>query len=298
VKEKGGNGYQFYAAEMNAKALQQLTLENGIRRALEREEFVLHYQPQVDIKSGKILAVEALIRWQHSEFGSVSPADFIPLAEDNGLIIPIGEWTLRTACRDAKRWHDEGFSHLRMSVNLSARQFEQPDLLEMVKDVLNETGLPAMDLEFEITESAVMKNAERAIDIMHQLKEMKIQIAIDDFGSGYSSLSYLKRFPIDRLKIDRSFVQEATNDPTDAAIIMAIITLAQNLKLKTIAEGVETEEQLRFLDVLRCDEIQGWLFSKAIPPEALRQMLLAERPIGIGLIPLMQLRHEHIGMQS
>jgi diguanylate cyclase (GGDEF)-like protein/PAS domain S-box-containing protein len=298
VKGQGGNGYQFYAVEMNAKALQQLTLENGLRRAVEREEFVLHYQPQVDINSGEILAVEALIRWQHPELGSVSPVDFIPLAEDNGLIIPIGEWTLRTACREAKKLHDEGFSHLRMSVNLSARQFEQPDLLEMVERVLKETGLDPSDLEFEITESAVMKNAERAIDIMRRLKDMKIQIAIDDFGSGYSSLSYLKRFPIDRLKIDRSFVQEATTDPTDAAIIMAIITLAQNLRLKTIAEGVETEEQLRFLNVLHCDEIQGWLFSKAIPPEALRQLLLADRPAGIGLIPLMQLRHESIRLQT
>jgi diguanylate cyclase (GGDEF)-like protein/PAS domain S-box-containing protein len=298
VKEEGGNGYQFYATDMNAKALQQLTLENGLRRAVEREEFILHYQPQVDISSGKILAVEALIRWQHPELGFVSPVDFIPLAEDNGSIVQIGEWTLRTACRQAKEWHDEGFSDLRMSVNLSARQFEQPDLLEMVERVLEETGLPPTDLEFEITESAVMKNAERAIDIMRRLKEMKIQIAIDDFGSGYSSLSYLKRFPIDRLKIDRSFVQEATSDQTDAAIIMAIITLAQNLRLKTIAEGVETEEQLRFLNLLRCDEIQGYYFSKPLPPDALRQLLLAERPAGVGLIPSMELRHESIGLQS
>jgi diguanylate cyclase (GGDEF)-like protein len=278
VKEQGGNGYQFYAADMNAQALHMLALENGLRRAIEREEFVLHYQPQVDIRSGKILAVEALIRWQHPELGFVSPVDFIPLAEDNGLIVPIGEWSLRTACRQAKRWHDEGFTHLRMSVNLSARQFQQPDLIEMVERVLGETGLDPVDLEFELTESAVMKNAERAIDIMRRLKDMKIQIAIDDFGSGYSSLSYLKRFPIDRLKIDRSFVQEATSDPTDAAIIMAIITLAQNLRLKTIAEGVETQEQLKFLNLLRCDEIQGFLFSKALPPDDLRQLLLAERP--------------------
>lgn len=278
VKEQGGNGYQFYAADMNAQALHMLALENGLRRAIEREEFVLHYQPQVDIRSGKILAVEALIRWQHPELGFVSPVDFIPLAEDNGLIVPIGEWSLRTACRQAKRWHDEGFTHLRMSVNLSARQFQQPDLIEMVEQVLEETGLDPVDLEFELTESAVMKNAERAIDIMRRLKDMKIQIAIDDFGSGYSSLSYLKRFPIDRLKIDRSFVQEATSDPTDAAIIMAIITLAQNLRLKTIAEGVETQEQLKFLNLLRCDEIQGFLFSKALPPDDLRQLLLAERP--------------------
>ena len=274
VKEQGGNGYRFYAEDMNAKALQQLTLENDLRRAIEREEFVLYFQPQVDINSGRILAVEALIRWQHPDLGFVSPADFIPLAEGNGLIVPIGEWTLRTACAQVKRWQEDGLPPIRMSVNLSARQFEQPDLLDTVARALREAELDPTFLEFEITESAVMKNAERAIDIMHRLKEMQIQIAIDDFGSGYSSLSYLKRFPIDRLKIDQSFVREATTDPTDVAIIMAIITLAQNLKLKVIAEGVETEEQLRLLHSLNCDEIQGYLFSKPLPADALKRLLL------------------------
>jgi diguanylate cyclase (GGDEF)-like protein/PAS domain S-box-containing protein len=274
VKEQGGNGYRFYAEDMNAKALQQLTLENDLRRAIEREEFVLYYQPQVDINSGRILAVEALIRWQHPELGFVSPVDFIPLAESNGLIVPIGEWTLRTACAQAKRWQEEGLPPLRMSVNLSARQFEQPDLLDTVARTLRETELDPTFLEFEITEGAVMKNAERAIDIMHRLREMQIQIAIDDFGSGYSSLSYLKRFPIDRLKIDQSFVREATTDSTDAAIIMAIITLAQNLRMKVIAEGVETEEQLRLLRILKCDEIQGYLFSRPLPPDALIKLLV------------------------
>ena len=274
VKQQGGNSYQFYAADMNAKALQQLTLENDLRRAIEREEFVLYYQPQVDTNSGRILAVEALIRWQHPELGFVSPADFIPLAESNGLIVPIGEWTLRTACAQAKRWQEDGLPSLRVSVNLSARQFEQPDLLDMLARTLSATKLDPTCLEFEITESAVMKNAERAIDLMHRLKEMQIQIAIDDFGSGYSSLSYLKRFPIDRLKIDQSFVREATNDSTDAAIIMAIITLAQNLKLKVIAEGVETEEQLRLLHSLNCDEIQGYLFSRPVPADEVTQLLL------------------------
>ena len=274
VKEQGGNGYRFYAEDMNAKALQQLTLENDLRRAIEREEFVLYYQPQVDINSGRILAVEALIRWQHPELGFVSPVDFIPLAESNGLIVPIGEWTLRTACAQAKRWQEEGLPPLRMSVNLSARQFEQPDLLDTVARTLRETELDPTFLEFEITEGAVMKNAERAIDIMHRLREMQIQIAIDDFGSGYSSLSYLKRFPIDRLKIDQSFVREATTDSTDAAIIMAIITLAQNLRMKVIAEGVETEDQLRLLRLLKCDEIQGYLFSRPLPPDVLIKLLV------------------------
>ena len=297
VKEQGGNGYQFYATEMNAKALQQLTLENDLRRAIEREEFVLHYQPQVDINSGRILAVEALIRWQHPDLGFVSPADFIPLAESNGLIVAIGEWTLRTACAQAKRWHDDGLSHVRMSVNLSARQFEQSDLLDMVARVLGETGLDPGYLEFEITESAVMKNAERAIEIMRRLKEMRAQIAIDDFGSGYSSLSYLKRFPIDRLKIDQSFVREATTDSTDAAIIMAIVTLAQNLKLKVIAEGVETEEQLTLLRRLNCDEIQGYLFSKPIPPEAL-ELLLLEGRLTQSFMPSLQVPTESLVLQS
>ena len=274
VKEQDGNGHQFYAAEMNAKALQRLTLENDLRRAIERREFVLHYQPQVDAASGRILAVEALIRWQHPELGFVSPADFIPVAENNGLMIPIGEWTLREACAQARSWQKEGLHPVRMAINLSARQFEQSDLLAMVGEVLKETQLDPDFLEFEITESAVMRDAERAIDIMHRLKEMRIQIAIDDFGSGYSSLSYLKRFPIDRLKIDQSFVREATNNSTDAAIIMAIITLAQNLKLKVIAEGVETEEQLGILRSLGCDEIQGYLFSKPLPASLLKQLLL------------------------
>lgn len=277
VKEQGGNAYQFYATNMNERAMEQLNLENGLRRALKRDEFVLHYQPQVDISSGRIIGAEALIRWQHPELGFVSPADFIPMAESNGLIVPIGEWSLRTACAQAKCWIDDGFPTLRMSVNLSARQFEQPDLLEMVGSVIKETGLNPNSLEFELTESSIMKNAERAITTLRRLKEMKIQIAIDDFGSGYSSLSYLKRFPIDRLKIDRSFVSEATNDPTDAAIIMAIIALAQNLRLKVIAEGVETEEQLRFLRLLRCDEIQGFLFSKAVSAAEFKELLVKQQ---------------------
>jgi diguanylate cyclase (GGDEF)-like protein/PAS domain S-box-containing protein len=297
VKEQGGNAYQFYAVDMNAKALQQLTLENGLRRALEREEFVLHYQPQVDINSGRVVAVEALIRWEHPELGFVSPADFIPLAESNGLIIPIGEWTLRTACKQAQIWRKGGLP-LRMSVNLSARQFEQPDLLEMVDRVLRETGLDPSHLEFEITESAVMKNAERAIDTLHRLKKMQIQIAIDDFGSGYSSLSYLKRFPIDRLKIDQSFVREATADSTDAAIIMAIITLAQNLRLKVIAEGVETDEQLRFLRLLRCDEIQGYLFSKPLPADALETLLLEGSPLAVSAMPSLRISQNSLNLHG
>jgi diguanylate cyclase (GGDEF)-like protein/PAS domain S-box-containing protein len=275
VKEQGGNNYQLYAASMNAKAVERLTLESALRRALDREEFVLHYQPQIEINSSRIIGVEALIRWKSPEFGMVSPAEFIPVAENNGLIVPIGEWSLQTACVANKSWQVEGLPRIRMSINLSPRQFEQPNLIETVTRVLHETGLDPSYLEFELTESSIMKNAERAIVTLGKLKAMNIQIAIDDFGSGYSSLSYLKRFPIDRLKIDQSFVREATKNPTDAAIIMAIITLAQNLRLKVIAEGVETEEQSRFLHLLRCDELQGFLFSKPLPEEQLKQLLVS-----------------------
>lgn len=276
VKERGGDGYEFYSAEMNAKALQRLTLENHLRRAIEREEFILHYQPQVDAATGRILAVEALIRWQHPELGFISPANFIPLAETNGLIVPIGEWTLRKACAQMRFWQEEGLTPVRLSVNLSARQFEQADLLTMIARTLERTSFDPELLEFEITESAVMKNPEQAIDTMQQLKMMQIQVAIDDFGSGYSSLSYLKRFPIDRLKVDQSFVQEATGSATDAAIITAIVTLARNLGLKVIAEGVETVEQLAILRELGCDEIQGYLFSRPLPADGLKELLLSQ----------------------
>ena len=209
--------------------------------------------------------------------GLISPAEFIPLAEDTGLIGPIGEFVLRTACAQYKSWQEAGLAPQRISVNLSAHQFQHPSLVEMITKVLEETGLRPDHLELELTESSIMKNAERAIETLRELKEMRIQVSIDDFGAGYSSLSYLKQFPIDRLKIDQSFVRDTTTDPADAAIIMAIITLAQNLRLKVIAEGVETEEQLRFLHLLRCDEMQGYLFSKPVSPEAFEQRYLEGR---------------------
>ena len=287
VKEQGGSNYQFYAANMNAKAMAQLAVENGLRRALERKEFVLHYQPQVEIGTGRIVGAEALIRWQSAELGLVCPADFIYLAENNGLIKPIGEWTLRTACAQNKSWQEEGLPPLRVSVNISPRQFEQPDFIETVGRVLEETGLCPTQLELELTESSIMKNAQPAIATLLKLRKMKVAISIDDFGTGHSSLSYLKSFPIDRLKIDQSFIREATTDPTDAAIIMAIITLAQNLRLKVTAEGVESEEQLRFLHLLRCDEMQGYLFSRPLPAEAFRQLLIEGRHLTLtdNLIP-------------
>lgn len=277
AKQRGASNYQFYTSDMNARAIKRFSLENSLRRALERDEFVVHYQPQVNSDTRQIVGVEALVRWQHPELGLVSPAEFIPLAEDTGLIIPIGEWVLHTACVQAKLWQEAGFASLRVAVNLSPRQFQQTDLVGMIDGVLKETGLHPDHLELELTESAVMENAERAIATLDELRGYGIKISIDDFGSGYSSLSYLKHLPVDVLKIDQTFIRDMTLDPNTAAIVMAIITLAHSLKLKVVAEGVETEEQLRFLRLLRCDEIQGYLFSRPLAVEALERLLLAER---------------------
>jgi diguanylate cyclase (GGDEF)-like protein len=281
AKEHGRDNYQFYTADMNAKALKRLTLENSLRRALERKEFEVYYQPQVDINSKQVVGMEALVRWRHPVLGLISPAEFIPLAEDTGLIMPIGEWVLRTACTQSKSWQDEGLAPLHVAVNLSARQFQQQNLSELVVEVLRETGLDPCGLELEITESSIMKNAESAARTLSELKEMGVKISVDDFGTGYSSLSYLKSLPIDRLKIDQSFVRDVTTDPDDAALTMAIITLAHNLRLKVIAEGVETEEQLRFLHLLRCDEGQGYWFSKPLSVEACKPFLLGDRHLKV-----------------
>jgi EAL domain-containing protein (putative c-di-GMP-specific phosphodiesterase class I) len=225
------------------------------------------------------MGMEALVRWQHPELGLVSPSEFIPLAEDTGLIMPIGEWVLHEACAQTKVWQDCGFNKLHVAVNLSPRQFQQPDLVLMIKRLLKETNLDATCLELEVTESSVMKNAESAINTLRELRAMGIRISIDDFGSGYSSLSYLRHLPIDVLKIDQSFVRDMTSDPKDAAIVMAIIQLAHSLQLQVKAEGVETEEQLRFLRLLRCDEMQGFLFCKALPVEAFEQLLFEGRSL-------------------
>jgi diguanylate cyclase (GGDEF)-like protein len=279
TKERGGDNYQFYTADMNAKALKRLALENNLRRALERSEFEVHYQPQVDINTRRVVGVEALVRWRHPELGLVSPAEFIPLAEDTGLIVPLGEWVLRTACAQSQAWQAEGLAPLRVSVNLSARQFQQQNLSDIVARVLQETGLSARYLELELTESSIMKNPESAVRTLGELKAMGINIAVDDFGTGFSSLGYLKRLPIDTLKIDQSFVRDMTTDPDDAALVMAIITLAHNLRLDVIAEGVETEEQLRFLHLLRCDAWQGYLFRRPLPPKAFEELVLVRGKI-------------------
>lgn len=279
AKQSGGNNYQFYTADMNERALHRLALENKLRWAVERGEFRVYYQPQVSIGTGRVTGMEALVRWQHPEMGLVPPVEFIPLAEDTGLISPIGEWVLRTACAQARVWQGYGFDQLRVGVNLSPRQFQQPDLVPMVERLLKETGLDAASLELEVTESSVMKNAESSIRTLAELKAMGIKIAVDDFGSGYSSLSYLKSLPIDVLKIDQSFVRDMTSDPKDAAIVMAIIQLAHSLQLEVKAEGVETEEQLRFLSLLRCDAMQGFLFCKPLPVDAFEQLLLEGRSL-------------------
>ncbi|MDT4968257.1 MAG: hypothetical protein QOJ64_2994 [Acidobacteriota bacterium] len=289
AKRQGGNNYQFYTPDLNERALKRLALENQLRWAIERKEFRVYYQPQVRIDTGQIVGMEALVRWEHPELGLVSPAEFIPLAEDTGLISPIGEWVMRTACAQTKAWHECGFNSLHVSVNLSPRQFQQSDLLLVIERMLAETGLDPAFLELEVTESSVMKNAEAAIGTLRELKAMGIKISIDDFGSGYSSLSYLKHLPIDILKIDQSFVRDMTSDPRDAAIVMAIIQLAHSLDLTVNAEGVETDEQLRFLRLLRCDEMQGFLFCRPLPVEAFEQLLIEGRSLSTVKAPSLSL---------
>jgi len=243
-----------------------------LRQALEREEFVLYYQPQLDLCSGRIIGVEALIRWNHPELGQVAPAQFIPLAEQSGLIVPIGAWVLRSACRQCRQWQEQGFESVRMSVNLSARQFAQADLVEYIAAVLKETGLDAQWLEIELTESMVMGDVEQSVGILHRLHRLGLRLSIDDFGTGYSSLAYLKRFPIDQLKVDQSFVRGIVGG-CDAVIIKATIAMAHSLGLGVIAEGVETEVQAEFLKQNMCDEIQGYLFSAPVEADVLGAML-------------------------
>jgi diguanylate cyclase (GGDEF)-like protein/PAS domain S-box-containing protein len=273
AKEQGRDNYQYYTEALTRAAEERLQLEHELRHALEHDELRLHYQPQVDSRQGTITGMEALVRWQHPQRGLLSPASFISLAEETGLIVPLGEWVLRTACAQNKAWIDAGVSTVPVAVNLSPNQFRQKDLDKMIAGVLEETGLPPAYLELEITESLAMFDVEASIQLLRRLKDIGVSFSIDDFGTGYSSLSYLKRFPIDKIKIDQSFVRNITTDPDDAAISQAIISLAHSLKLKVIAEGVELAEQREFLGTRLCDELQGYLFSRPVPGEAMTNIL-------------------------
>ena len=277
AKQRGRNNHEFYTEEMNVQAHERLALERDLRRALVREEFLLYYQPQVDLATGKIVGTEALLRWHHPERGLVSPGEFISVLEDTGMIVPVGEWVLRTACRQGKAWQESGLGPLRVAANLSARQFSQEGLVDTVARILEETGLDLLTLELEITESLLMEDMEASTQALTELKRSVsgIRITIDDFGTGYSSL-YVKTLPIDLLKIDRSFVRDIAVDPDDAAIVTAILGLAHNLRLEVIAEGVETGEQMAFLRERGCDLAQGYYLSRPIPAGELTELLEKE----------------------
>jgi diguanylate cyclase (GGDEF)-like protein len=265
AKESGRAGYHFYLPQMNERALARMRLESALHGAVEREEFLLHYQPKVSLVDGRISGLEALLRWQPPDRELVSPAEFIPILEETGLIIEVGEWVVASVCAQIARWQSEGVAPPRVAVNLSARQFHQQGLAESIGRIVAATGIAADLLEFEITESVIMTDSAKAVEALREMKARGIHLSIDDFGTGYSSLAYLKRFPIDTLKVDRAFIRDVTTDPDDATITLAIINLAHSLGLKVVAEGVETAEQLAFLQAHGCDEIQGFYFARPMP---------------------------------
>lgn len=282
AKQKGPNNIQFFTKDMNDQMVERLTLESGLRLALDRQELFLVYQPQMDIATGEIVGVEALLRWRHPELGLVPPDRFIRIAENTGLIVPIGEWVLKTACAQARKWQDECHQRVQIAVNVSAVQFRQDGFRDHIRSVLHETGLASRYLELELTESLLLSNADVMFSVLRELKEMGLSLAIDDFGTGYSSLSYLRQFPVTKLKIDRSFVQDVAINPDDAAITAAIIGMAKNLNLRVIAEGVENEAQLSFLRAHQCDEIQGYYLSRPLSAEGVTEMLRGNK---IELVP-------------
>ena len=273
AKAKGGNCIEFYEPQMNVSVMRRLSLERDLRQALERQELELHYQPQISLESGAMVSVEALLRWRHPERGMVSPAEFIPIAEASGQIVPIGDWVLNEACAQAQAWREEGLPPLRMGVNVSIHQFSKGHIVEKVRAALAHSGLEPENLKLEITETLLMEEVEHNIMTMEQLADLGVQLAIDDFGTGYSSLSYLKRFPVSELKIDRAFIRDLALDPDDAAIVRAIISLGHSLKLTVIAEGVETEEQRNYLRQAGCDEMQGYYFSPPVRADKLGALL-------------------------
>jgi diguanylate cyclase (GGDEF)-like protein/PAS domain S-box-containing protein len=273
AKENGRNTYKFYTSDMNAKVYERMTIENGLRQALENQNFVLYYQPQISLKDDRIVGCEALIRWNHAEKGLISPAHFIPVAEETGLIVPIGDWVMHEACRQALVWKKAGLPPITMAVNLSAIQFSHTSMSNQIIKMLEDIGLSPEHFELELTESILMGGVDTTLATLNNLAEFGLKLSIDDFGTGYSSLSYLKRFPLHRLKIDQSFVRDITHDANDAAIVKTIIGMAKSLNLEVIAEGVETQEQAEFLQRAGCDEIQGYYFSPPVPASEFATML-------------------------
>ena len=274
AKHEGRNGYRFFTTEMQARAARNMQLLNALRQALDRDQLHLHYQPQLSIRSRRLIGAEALLRWQHPLLGNVSPAEFIPVAEDSGLILPIGEWTLRTAIRQLRQWMNAGHSPMVIAVNLSAVQFRHPNLPDLVARILDEEQVSPDLLELELTEGVAMHDPLRAIAVMNDLHQRGIRMSIDDFGTGFSSLNYLKKFKAYKLKIDQSFVRDIGTDQEDRAIVAAIISMSRNLGLQTIAEGVETVEQLAFLRGQGCDEAQGYLYGRPVPADQFEMFLV------------------------
>ena len=280
AKAAGGNVYRFFTPEMNARISERVTLENSLRRAVDNQEFRLHYQPQVNGSSGRLIGMEALIRWQHPELGEIQPVRFIPVAEESNLINAIGEWVLHEACRQNAEWIRQGITPVVVAVNLSAVQLRQASLAEQVAGVLAETGLDPCWLELEITESAFIRDTERIIETLARLKKLGVKLSVDDFGTGYSSLGYLKRLPFDRIKIDQSFVRDLPHNEDDIAITRAIIGIAESLRKEVIAEGVEQEEQRRFLLAEGCELMQGYHFGRPMPADAMTELLRRDAPLG------------------
>jgi diguanylate cyclase (GGDEF)-like protein len=273
AKEAGGDTFRFFAAEMNLRVRETLDLESDLRRALERGDFLLHYQPKLDLASGRIIGCEGLVRWQHPNRGLVSPGAFIPLAEETGLIVPLGEWVLAEACRQARAWQKEGLTGLCVGINLSARQFHDAGLIDRIRSIIEASGLDPRWLELELTESMIMRDPTAAVKTMHQLKGLGVSLALDDFGTGYSSLNYLRRFPVDALKIDRSFITDVESDPSCASVATSVVAIAHSLSLAAVAEGVETPGQAEFLAGCHCDQVQGFLYSKPLPVDEFAALL-------------------------